>query len=67
MVGFRDAGYFSKLFRQTFGYPPSEHLAVKARKAENDSPIDQEQSDPSEALDQAAPSDPEETEDEPSP
>jgi len=27
MVGFRDPGHFSRLFRNTFGYPPSAHRA----------------------------------------
>jgi len=28
-VGYEDAGYFSKLFRQAYGVPPSEYAAAQ--------------------------------------
>jgi signal transduction histidine kinase/DNA-binding response OmpR family regulator len=54
MVGFRDAGYFSKLFRNTFGYPPSEHLSVKPGADESDGPTDEAQQDVGDTGDVAA-------------
>ena len=30
-VGFRDANYFSRIFRQVYGVPPSEYAAHQAR------------------------------------
>jgi DNA-binding response OmpR family regulator len=35
-VGFKDAGYFSRLFRQTFGTSPSEHAAAALNRHDPD-------------------------------
>ena len=35
-VGFRDADYFARLFKQTYGHPPSEHAERTASEPPTD-------------------------------